>query len=109
MAEASGSLEMRSGSSTKIIGLRQQFAAAGQRAEASCVITVAAPRGEGGNLSSPRILDHQGLEVNFVGAEEIGDVEFARGARLDADGGVVELGGAFHIELLGRQEALQPS
>ena len=66
---------------------------------------VASPRGEcleelGG------ILDHHRFEGVLLLAEEIGDVEFAGGAGLHADGGAIELAAFGHAERLGHQQSL---
>ena len=52
------------------------------------------------------LLDHHRLERHVVGAEVVGQVELGGGAGLHADGGAVELLGAFHVQLLRHHEAL---
>jgi hypothetical protein len=50
--------------------------------------------------------EHDRLDRDVLGAEVVGHVLFVGGARLRADGGVLELLGARHLELLRHQETL---
>ena len=75
------------------------------RSEESCVKRVdAAGNQRGAELLG--VLDNDGLEGLLSLAEEVGDVQFAGGAALDADGRAVEIGRFGDAERLFHHDAL---